>query len=95
MAHSSRTKSSISIDLFNCHHCWIQEDNPQCSAKYQTTFSNQMARLHTQQDCQHLDFDRLTPNGNEGVGVQIDYLSMHTGPDTMSLTSKWSNQCYP
>ena len=28
-----------------------------------------------QSDCQHLDMlNRLTPNGNEGVGVQMDYL---------------------
>ena len=32
-------------------------------------------------------FDRLTPNGNEGVGVQINYLGhVHMGPDTMSST---------
>ena len=57
------------------HHCRIQEDNPQCSVKYQMTFSYQMARIHNSSKIVNTwTFDRLTPNGNEGVGVQIDYL---------------------
>ena len=31
-------------------------------------------------------FDRLTSDGNEGVGVQMDYLDVHIEPDTTSLT---------
>ena len=75
MAHSSHTKSSVSIDLFNLP---LLPD-----AKRQTTMFCEIPndfflpdRKNTQ--LSHIintwTFDRLTPNGNEGVGVQINYL---------------------
>ena len=75
MAHSSHTKSSVSIDLFNLP---LLPD-----ARRQTTMFCEILndfflldRKNTQ--LSHIintwTFGRLTPNGNEGVGVQINYL---------------------
>ena len=75
MAHSSHTKSSVSIDLFNLPplpdarrqsmmHCEIPNDFFLLDGK--NTQLSQIVNTWT--------FNRLTPNGNEGVGVQIDYL---------------------
>ena len=52
----------------------MQEDSLQCSARSPMIFPARWEKHPTQQDCQYLDVDRLTPNGNEGVGVQMDYL---------------------
>ena len=35
-------------------------------------------------------FDRLTPNGNEGVGIQLDYLELMYG--TMILCHRQGKQ---
>ena len=75
MAHSSHTKSSVSIDLFNLP--------PLPDARRQITMFCEIPndfflpdRKNTQ--LSHIintwTFDRLTANGNKGVGVQINYL---------------------
>ena len=75
MAHSSHTKSSISIDLFNLpplpdmrkHSTMICEiPNDFFVPDRKNTQLSKVVNTWT--------FDRLTPNGNEGVGVKIDYL---------------------
>ena len=75
MAHSSHTKSSISIDLFNLsllpdmrkHSTMICEiPNDFFLPDGKNTQLSKVVNTWT--------FDRLTPNGNEGVGVKIDYL---------------------
>ena len=78
MAHSSHTKSSVSIDLFNFpplpdtrkHSTMICEiPNNFFVSDGKNTQLSKVVNTST--------FDRLTPNGNEGVGVKIDYLE-HT-----------------
>ena len=75
MAHSSCTKSSVSIDLFNLP--------PLPDARRQSTMQCKIPNdlflpdgKNTQlsQIVKTWTFDRLIPNGNEGVGVQMDYL---------------------
>ena len=75
MAHSSHTKSSVSIDLFNLpplpdtrkHSTMICEiPNDFFILDGKNTQLSKVVNTWT--------FDRLTPNGNEGVGVKIDYL---------------------
>ena len=75
MAHSSRTKSSISINLFNLpplpdarkHSTMICEiPNDFFLPDGKNTQLSKVVNTWT--------FDRLTPNGNEGVGVKLDYL---------------------
>ena len=75
MAHSSRTKSSISIDLFNLP--------PLPDTRRQSTMQCEIPNDFFLPDGKNTQlskivntwtFNRLTPNGNEGVGVQIDYL---------------------
>ena len=75
MAHSSRTKSSVSIDLFNLpplpdmrkHSAMICEiPNDFFLPDGKNTQLSKVVNTWT--------FDRLTPNGNEGVGVKLDYL---------------------
>ena len=75
MAHSSRTKSSVSIDFFNL--------SPLPDARRQSTMQCEIPNdfflpngKNTQlsQIVNTWMFDRLTPDGNEGVGVQMDYL---------------------
>ena len=75
MARSSHTKSSVSIDLFNLP--------PLPDARRQSTMQCKILndfflpdRKNTQlsQIVNTWTFGRLTPNGNEGVGVQMDYL---------------------
>ena len=72
--HSSRTECSVSIDLFNLPplpdarrqstmHCKIPND----------FFLPDRKNTQLSQIINTWTFDRLTPNGNEGVGVQIDY----------------------
>ena len=75
MAHSSRTKSSVSIDWFNLpllpdmrkHSTMICEiPNDFFIPDGKNTQLSKVVNMWT--------FDRLTPNGNEGVGVKLDYL---------------------
>ena len=75
MAHSSRTKSSVSIDLFNLP--------PLPDTRRQSTMQCEISNDFFLPDGKNTQltkivntwtFNRLTPNGNEGVGVQIDYL---------------------
>ena len=75
MVHSSRTKNSVSIDLFN----FPALPDARRQFTMQCTIPNNFFlpdRKNTQlsQIINTWTFDRLTPNGNEGVGVQIDYL---------------------
>ena len=80
MAHSSHTKSSISIDLFNLpllpdarkHSTMICEiPNDFFLPDGKNTQLSKVVNTWT--------FDRLTPNGNEGVGVKLDYLERAYG----------------
>ena len=80
MAHSSHTKSSVSIDLFNLpllpdtrkHSTMICEiPNDFFLPDGKNTQLSKVVNTWT--------FDRLTPNGNEGVGVKIDYLECTYG----------------
>ena len=80
MARSSRTKCSVSIDLFNLPplpdtrrqymmQCEIPNDFFLPDGK-----NTQLSKI-----VNTWTFNRLTPNGNEGVGVQIDYLECAYG----------------
>ena len=80
MAHSSHTKSSVSIDLFNLpllpdarkHSTMICEiPNDFFLRDGKNTQLSKVVNTWT--------FDRLTPNGNEGVGVKLDYLECAYG----------------
>ena len=80
MAHSSHTKSSVSIDLFNLpplpdmrkHSTMICEiPNDFFLPDGKNTQLSKVVNTWT--------FDRLTPNGNEGVGVKLDYLERAYG----------------
>ena len=80
MAHSSHTKSSISIDLFNLpplpdmrkHSTMICEiPNDFFLPDGKNTQLSKVVNTWT--------FDKLTPNGNEGVGVKLDYLECTYG----------------
>ena len=80
MARSSRTKSSVSIDLFNLpplpdtrkHSTMICEiPNDFFLPDGKNTQLSKVVNTWT--------FDRLTPNGNEGVGVKLDYLECTYG----------------
>ena len=80
MAHSSHTKSSVSIDLFNLlplpdtrkHSTMICEiPNDFFVPDGKNTQLSKVVNTWT--------FDRLTPNGNEGVGVKLDYLECTYG----------------
>ena len=78
MARSSRTKSSVSIDLFNLP--------PLPDMRKQSTMICEIPNNFFLPDGKNTQlskvvntwtFDRLTPNGNEGVRVKLDYLE-HT-----------------
>ena len=80
MARSSHTKSSVSIDLFNLpllpdtkkHSTMISEiPNDFFLPDGKNTQLSKVINTWT--------FDRLTPNGNEGVGVKLDYLECAYG----------------
>ena len=75
MARSSHTKSSVSINLFNLP--------PQPDTRKQSTMICEIPNDFFLPDGKNTqlskfvntwNFDRLTPNGNEGVGIQLDYL---------------------
>ena len=80
MAHSSHTKSSVSIDLFNLPPLPDTRRQSTMQCKIPNDFflpdgkNTQLSKI-----VNTWTFDRLTPNGNEGVGVQIDYLECAYG----------------
>ena len=75
MARSSCTKSSISIDLFNLPPLPDMRKHSTMICEIPNNFfvpdrkNTQLSKV-----VNTWTFDRLTPNGNEGVGVKIDYL---------------------
>ena len=75
MAHSSHTKSSVSIDLFNLPPLPDARRQSTMQCKIPNDFflpygkNTQLSKI-----VNTWMFNRLTPNGNEGVGVQMDYL---------------------
>ena len=80
MAHSSHTKSSVSINLFNLP--------PLPDARRQSTMQCKIPNDFILPDGKNTQlskiinnwmFNRLTPDGNEGVGVQMDYLERAYG----------------
>ena len=80
MARSSRAKSSISIELFNLP--------PLPDARKQSTMICEIPNDFFLPDGKNTQlskiantrtFNRLTPNGNEGVGIQLDYLERAYG----------------
>ena len=80
MARSSHTKSSISIDLFNLPPLPDMRKHSTMICEIPNDFflpdgkNNQLSKV-----VNTWTFDRLTPNGNEGVGVKIDYLERAYG----------------
>ena len=78
MARSSHTKSSVSIDLFNLPPLPDMRKHSTMICEIPNNFfvpdrkNTQLSKV-----INTWTFDRLTPNGNEGVGVKIDYLE-HT-----------------
>ena len=80
MARSSRTKSSVSIDLFNLPPLPDTKKHPGMISEIQNDFflpdgkNTQLSKaINT------WTFDRLTPNGNEGVGIKLDCLERAYG----------------
>ena len=75
MAHSSHTKSSVSIDLFNLPP--LPDTRKHSTMIYEIPnnfFVPDGKNTQLSKAVNTWSFDRLTPNGNEGVGVKIDYL---------------------
>ena len=74
MACSSRTKSSVSIDLFNLPALPDTRKHSTMICEIPNNFfvpdgkNTQLSKV-----VNTWTFDRLTPNGNEGVGVKIAY----------------------
>ena len=75
MAHSSHTKSSVTFDLFNLPPLpgTRRQSTMQCKIP-NDFFLPDGKNTQLSQIVNTWTFDRLTPNGNEGVGVQMDYL---------------------
>ena len=75
MAHSSHTKSSVSIDLFSLP---LLPDAKRQTTMFCDILNNFFLPDGKNTKLSHIintwTFDRLTPNQNEGVGVQINYL---------------------
>ena len=69
MARSSHTKSSISIDLFNLPPLPDTRKHSTMICEIPNDFSCLMERTQLSKVVNTWTFDRLTPNGNEGVGV--------------------------
>ena len=80
MAHSSRTKNSVSIDLFNLPPLPDTRKHSTMICEIPNDFflpdgkNTQLSKVINK-----WTFDRLTPNGNEGVGVKLDYLECAYG----------------
>ena len=75
MAHSSHTKNSISIDLFNLPP--LPDERRQISMFCEISndfFLPDGKNSRLSQVVNTWTFGRLTPDGNEGVGVEIAYL---------------------
>ena len=75
MACSSRTKSSTSIDLFNLPP--LPDARRQSTMFCKTTndfFLPDGKNIRLSQVANAWTFDRLKPDGTEGVGVDIKYL---------------------
>ena len=75
MAHSSHTKNSVSIDLFNLPPLPDERRQTSMFCKISNDFfllDGKNSRLS--QVVNTWTFGRLTPDGNEGVGVEIPYL---------------------
>ena len=75
MAHFSCTRSSVSIDLFNLPP--LPDTRRQSTMQCETPndfFLPDGKNTQLSKIINTWTFDRLTPNGNEGVGVQMDYL---------------------
>ena len=75
MAHSSHTRNSVSIDLFNLPLLPDMRKQSTMICEIPNDFflpdgkNTQLSKV-----VNSWTFDRLTPNGNEGVGVKSDYL---------------------
>ena len=80
MAHSSRTKSSVSIDLFNLPPLPDTRKHSTMICEIPNDFflpdgkNTQLSKIVNM-----WNFDRLTPNGNEAVGIKLDYLECAYG----------------
>ena len=80
MARSSCTKSSVSIDLFNLQPLPDMRKHSTMICEIPNNFflpdgkNTQLSKI-----VNTWTFDRLTPNGNEGVGVKLDYLECTYG----------------
>ena len=80
MARSSRTKSSIAIDLFNLPPLPDTKKHSAMISEIQNDFflpdgkNTQLSKAVST-----WTFDRLTPNGNEGVGIRLDCLQRAYG----------------
>ena len=80
MARSSRTKSSVSIDLFNLPPLPDTKKHSAMISEIQNDFflpdgkNTQLSKAVST-----WTFDRLTPNGNEGVGIRLDCLQCAYG----------------
>ena len=80
MAHSSHTKSSVSIDLFNLPPLPDAKKHSAMISEIQNDFflpdgkNTQLSKA-----VNTWTFDRLTPNGNEGVGIKLDCLERAYG----------------
>ena len=80
MAHSSHTKSSVSIDLFNLPLLPDMRKHSTMICEIPNNFflpdgkNTQLSKI-----VNTWTFNRLTPNGNEGVGVKLDYLECTYG----------------
>ena len=80
MAHSSRTKGSISIDLFNLPGLPDERKVTTMSCEISNDFflpDGKNSRLS--QIVNTWSFGILTPNGNEGVDIEISYLQCAYG----------------
>ena len=80
MAHSSHTKSSVSIDLFNLPPLPDARRQSTMLGEFQNDFflpDGKNSRLS--QIVNTWTFGRLTPDGNEGVGIKIGYLKHDYG----------------
>ena len=80
MARSSHTKSSVSIDLFNLPPLPDVKKHLTMICEIPNDFflpdgnNTQLSKV-----INPWTFDRLKPNGNEGVGVMLDYLECAYG----------------
>ena len=77
MAHSSHTKNSVSIDLFNLPPLLNASRQSTMQCKIHKNFFLPDGKTPAKKLSKIVNtwvFDRLTPNGDEGIGVQMDSL---------------------